>query len=93
MNATKNTGKPYAGKLHVRFDEGEKRQAIFAPLFSTLLVFLFIPSQNQFFMPEGFIRIFPQSLFLILFVFGIAAFKVVNISFTFKSKYVGADTV
>jgi hypothetical protein len=48
MNATKNTGKPYAGKLHVRIDEGEKRQAIYAPLFSTLLATLFqkMPSKT-----------------------------------------------
>ncbi len=35
MFATKITGKPYAGKLHVRIDEGEKRKAN-TPRFSLL---------------------------------------------------------
>ncbi len=37
MFATKNAGKPYAGKPHVRIDEGESGVAIWLPTFSTLL--------------------------------------------------------
>ena len=39
MFATKITGKPYAGKLHVRIDEGEKRKAN-TPRFSLLYCLL-----------------------------------------------------
>ena len=41
MFATKITGKPYAGKLHVRIDEGEKRKAN-TPRFSLLYWFNFL---------------------------------------------------
>ena len=36
MFAMKNAGKPYAGKPHVRIDEGESGVAIWLPTFSTL---------------------------------------------------------
>jgi len=32
----KSTGKPDAGNLHVRFDEGEQREGATRPLLSTL---------------------------------------------------------
>ena len=41
MFATKNAGKPYAGKPHVRIDEGESGVAIWLPSFSTLLEEIF----------------------------------------------------
>ena len=37
MFATKIAGKPYAGKPHVRIEEGESGVAIWLPSFSTLL--------------------------------------------------------
>ena len=38
MFATKIAGKPYAGKPHVRIEEGESGVAIWLPSFSTLLL-------------------------------------------------------
>jgi hypothetical protein len=41
IDMKKSLGKPYAGKLHVRFDEGVDRAALSQPCHSTLPVFVF----------------------------------------------------